>query len=276
MATPPPDDRPPAPGTVRSHFDPAHPHVLVVTLDHPPVNAMTPDMYRQVYEIFEGLRERAEVRAVVLTGAGEKAFTAGGDVRAFAVRTPEMVADRSYRSRRAYEAVRLSPVPVVCAVDGAAFGAGFILATVSDFILATDRTRFALPEIDVGALGGARHAARVLPEHVMRQLILTGERVDAAFLARFGVIREIVAPEALLQAALALAGRLAAKSPVLMRMRKESLNLVQPLPFAEGYRVEQLYSQLAAAHPDAREAARAVAERRAPLWQDDREPDADA
>lgn len=259
-------------GTVQAVFDKEHPHILLVTIDRAPVNAMSLDTYRMLGELFEGLVDRPEVHCVILTGAGERAFVAGADVKALSQRTPASTAARGRGSRRIYEAIYEAPVPVIAAVNGPALGAGFIIASVCDFIIASERATFALPEIDVGALGGSRHIARVLPEKIMRRLVLTGDRVDGNFLHRHGVVHQVVPHEQLIESSLTLAARLAAKSRTLMRMRKTSLNLVEEMPVREGYRVEQLYTSLASHVSDATEGARAVAEKRAPEWADEKGP----
>jgi len=253
-------------GQVRSEIPPDHPHILVVTVDRPPVNAMSLDTYRQLWETFEGLRNRPEVHCAILTGAGEKAFIAGSDVKVLAERTPDITAARGYASRRTYEAIRQAAVPVIAAVNKAALGAGFIMASVCDFIIASERAVFGLPEINVGALGGARHILRIVPEKVMRALVLTGDRVDGNFLQSLGAVYRVVGHEKLMATAFELADSLSKKSPALLRMRKEGMNLAEELPVSEGYRVEQLYTALAGSLPDAKEAARAVVEKRDPIW----------
>lgn len=254
-------------GIVHQTTSPEHPGVLLVTIDRPPVNALSVDVYRQLYELFEGLEHRPEVRAVILTGAGERAFIAGADTKALSQRTPEMARARLYGSKRTYKAVYEAAVPVVAAVNGPAMGAGFIIAAQCNIIVASEKARFALPEINVGVLGGSVHISRVLPRKVTEYLALTGARVDAAYLERFGVVHRTVAPEALLDAAYEIADDLAAKSPTLMRLRKESLRLTAEMPMTEGYRVEQLFTTIGNSSPDAVEAARAVVERRPPNWQ---------
>jgi enoyl-CoA hydratase len=270
-------------GTVHEQMSATHKHVLVVTIDRAPINSMVMPMYQRVYEIFEGLRERPEVRCAIITGANpdvidgvglkpggkNRPFIGGADTRGLASRTSDSVGERSYVSRRAYEAVRLSPVPTIAAVNGAALGAGFVIATSCDFIIASDRARFAIPEIDVGAMGGSRHARRILPDMIMRYLTMTAERVDGEFMKQHGAALEVTRPEGLMEAAFKLADKLAAKSPKLMRLRKESMGVVAELPFAAGYRVEQFYTALAVGMKDGQEASAAVAERRAPRWEDD-------
>ena len=253
-------------GLARTEIRPEHPNVLLVTVDRPPVNAMSVDTYRQLWETFESLRERPEIHVAILTGAGDKAFIAGSDVKVLAERTPEITAARGYGSRRTYDAIRNCAVPTIAAVNKAALGAGFIMASVCDFIVSSEKAKFGLPEINVGALGGARHIMRVVPEKVMRAMVMTGDRFDAHYLERLGVIYRVVEHDKLMDAAFELADSLAAKSPRLMRMRKEGMNLAEELPVNEGYRVEQLFTALAGNHPDAKEAARAVAEKRKPVW----------
>ena len=253
-------------GQVRAELLSDHPGVLLVTIDRPPVNAMTVELYEQLIETFNGVEKRDEVSCVVFTGAGERAFVAGAELKALAERTPESAAARFYRTRRAYEAIRSCAVPVIGAINGAALGAGFIMVSVCNIIIASDHAAFGLPEINVGGLGGSVHLGKVLPKHVVQYMALTGERVDGHYLERLGMVHKVVPRETLLDEALAMADQIAAKSPALMRIRKESLLFTEEMEVREGYRVEQLFSVVGNQHPDANEAARAVREKRTPNW----------
>ena len=253
-------------GGVTATMDEAGSGILLVTIDNPPVNAMSIPAYQALTSLFEGLEARSEVRCAILTGAGERAFIAGADVRALSTRTTESSLQRLAASRRAYMSIRQAAVPVIAAVNGPALGAGMVIASVCDMIVASERAVFALPEIDVGALGGGRHLQRILPEKITREMALTGRRMDAHTMERHGAVNAVVPHAALMAKAREVAATLAAKSPRLLRLRKDALNLAEELPVADGYRVEQLFTTVAASIPDAQEAARAVAERRPPRW----------
>src|SRR5215510_3457416 len=123
-------------GIVRAEFVDGHPHVLLVTVERPPVNAMSVDTYMQIAEIFTSIADRADVHCAVFTGAGHRAFIAGSDVKVLSQKTPEIAAARLRGSRTAYEAIRRCAVPIVAAVNAAALGSGFIMASLCNIIVA--------------------------------------------------------------------------------------------------------------------------------------------
>lgn len=253
-------------GAVTIAEAPGHPGVLVVTIDRAPVNALSLAQFHRLRDVFSTVeRTHPEARAIVLTGAG-RMFSAGADVKELSERTTQSQFDRSVVSRGTFDAIRRCPIPVIAAVNGPAIGAGVVVASCADIILASQAATFSLPEILVGVMGGTRHMARLVPDKVVRLLALTGRKVDAGYLERFGGIHEVLAPDALLPAAIALAGEIAGNSPMAVRLMKEAINLTEDMPLDEGYRVEQLFTTLASSMPDSREAALAFLEKRKPIW----------
>jgi len=243
-----------------------HPGVLLVAIDRPPVNALSLTQFRRLGALFSSIGEtHPDANCVVLTGSGPT-FSAGADVKELAERTTEGQIVRSVISRGAFDAIRRCPVPVICAVNGPAIGAGVVIASCSDIIIASDTATFSLPEILVGVMGGTRHMARLVPDKIVRYLALTGRKVDVRYLERFGGVHQITAPEDLLPAALALADDIAKNSPSATRLMKEAINLTEDMPLNEGYRVEQLFTTLASSLPDSKEAALAFVEKRKPSW----------
>ncbi len=241
-------------------------HVLVVHIDRPPVNALSLELMRSLRDLFANLMEtHPRARCVVLTGVG-KNFSAGADVKELSERTTEIQMARSIVSRGLFDTVRRCPIPVVAAVNGAAIGAGVVVASCCDLVVASEAATFALPEVLVGVMGGARHMARLVPDKMVRYLALTGRRVDARTLWRFGGIHEITQPDQLMPYVLALAEDIAKNSPTAVALMKEAINLTEDMPITEGYRVEQLFTTLASSMPDSKEAAKAFLEKRAPVW----------
>ncbi|QHE84507.1 enoyl-CoA hydratase-related protein [Hydrogenophaga sp. BPS33] len=246
--------------------DTVDPHVMVVTIDRPPVNPLTLAMFERMTELFAGLHKLPDVRAVVLTGAGIRVFCAGADVKELGEKTLEISMQRSAVTRATFEAIRKSPVPVIAAVNGSAIGAGLVLAACCDVVMAAQGTKFALPEVTVGTMGGARHAATLLPEKMVRFMVLTGEHMMAEDLHRIGSVHMVLPHDELMPQALAMARRMASKAPTVMRLARESITLAFEMPVYEGYRLEQLFTGLAAGLPESREAALAWAEKRKPSW----------
>jgi enoyl-CoA hydratase len=240
--------------------------IALVTVDFPPVNALTFAAYDQITEIFSQLSQDTSTSVVILTGAGERAFVAGHDVREFVGLTPDLADTELLRVRRAFDAVQDCAAPVIAAVNGAAVGAGLALASLCDIRVASSRAVFALPEIDVGVLGSGSHLMRIAPHGLTRLMVLTGRRLSAADAWRAGIIEELVEPDELLDAAWRLAHELAAKSPLALRLAKQSLDRVAELSVRDGYEYECSLTSAIRHDHNAAEAARSFVEKRSPQF----------
>src|ERR1700744_4994710 len=152
--------------------------VATVTLDRPPVNAITLAHYQQLGDIFGELGATLDVNCVVLTAAGTRAFCAGLDLHEFRDAKVEDDSRRAEIVRATFAAIRGCRVPVIAAVNGAARGAGTALATVSDIRIASDRASFGMPEIDIGRCGGGAHLGRLIGQGALRRMFFTGQPVD--------------------------------------------------------------------------------------------------
>lgn len=242
-----------------------HPGVLLVTIDRPPVNALSLALFKGLRDLFQGVGAIEGVRCVVLTAAG-RMFSAGADVKELSERTTEGQLARSVISRGCFDAIRRCDVPVIAAVNGAALGAGLVVASSCDLLIASEDAVFSLPEINVGVMGGTRHTARLLPDKLVRYLALTGRKIDARTLQSYGGVNEVVTRENLMTAAFDIADEIARKSPAAIRLMKESINLTEDMPVTEGYRVEQLFTTLASSMEESKEASAAFLEKRDPRW----------
>lgn len=243
-----------------------NPHVLVVTINRPPANPLSLAMFDELTHIFRDIHGRKEVRAVVLTGSGERIFCAGADVKEINKRTVESSFDRSVIYRACFDAVYRCPVPVIGAINGSALGAGMVLAACCDFVLAAENARFGVPEINVGTLGGTRHAGSMIPERMMRYMALTGETLGADDLHRVGSVLKVLPSAKVLPEALNIADGIAKKAPKMMRMMREAISLSSEMPVYEGYRIEQLFTNVAVDLPESREASSAFLEKRDPKF----------
>jgi enoyl-CoA hydratase len=248
-------------------------HIATVRLDRPPVNAITIATMSELKAAFDGLNEDREVRAAIFTAAGTRAFMAGVDLRAFddderarMEGPPSRVVDRGSLARAAMRSIHECAVPVIAAVNGPAIGAGVAFAAVCDVIVAADTATFGTTEINVGLLGASSHLSLLVGRHVARELFFTGELITAAELQRLGAIRHVVPASELLDRAGEIARNLAAKSPIALRLAKESMNRVEFLPLWEAYRIEQDYTGRLLAFEDSGEARRAQLEHRDPEW----------
>ena len=242
-------------------------HIATLTLDSPPVNALTRTLNDELTAALDRLSETDDVRVVVLTGAG-KVFCAGADLkgRAENIKGPGDLMAHSRRTRECFHAIRECAKPVICALNGAALGSGLAMAASSDILIASEKASLGLPEVDVGLLGGCRHAMRLFGHSRLRRMALTGWRADGAELYRLGVVEACVAPDELMPAAMALAATVASKSPVSTRMGKHALNTIEDMSLRDGYRYEQDMTAIIARTEDAQEAQLAFREKRAPVF----------
>jgi enoyl-CoA hydratase len=249
--------------------------VCIVTMDRPPVHALDRVMASELAEVFGDISDRRDLNAVVLTASGDRAFCAGVDLddsrrrydpdkRAAGAARDQLDPGRVMRAT--FWAVRDCAVPVVAAVNGPAIGAGLCLASVADVIVASDNAHFGLTEVDVGALGGASFAQRLVGTHKARRMYFSGELVSAEELYRLGAVEAVVPRDRLMDEALGLATTFASKSPIGLRLAKTAFNRVEYLGLEEGYRLEQDYTEKLRTYEDAGEAGASRRERRPPLW----------
>jgi enoyl-CoA hydratase len=237
---------------------------MVVTIDRPPVNAVTLDTFIAIKEIFSNIADDGVVRCVILTGAGSRAFIGGADVKSFLTRMPGNSLQRSRISRAAFNSIRECVVPVIGAINGPALGAGLVIAAVCDVLVASTKACFGLPEINVGILGGAKHLSLLVSEKQLRWMALSGKNLSATELLAFGGLVRVLEPDDLMPVALEMAKELASKSPPGLRLQKECLNIIEGMDLYDGYHVEQLGSAIAVGFPESKEAAAAFLEKRTP------------
>jgi enoyl-CoA hydratase len=243
-------------------FDP----IAVVTLDSPPVNAVSEAMFEEIRELFTYFDELLpETKAVVLAGGGRH-FCAGNDLDEFATLDQTNAPGRLKLVREAFTAVYDCPVPLIAAIQGMAAGSGVAIAASCDIVVCGESARLATPEVSVGMLGGARHLRRLVPEQVMRAMYFTSAAVPASRLADYGGIHEVVPDDQLLDTALALARQITVHSRAALRSAKQSLNAAESMNLKAGYESEQRYITQLAGHPDSLEARRAVLDRRPPRF----------
>ena len=238
-------------------------HIATLTLNSPPVNALTRTLNDELTHALDQLSEMDEVRVVLLTGAG-KVFCAGADLkgRAENIKGPGDLVAHSRRTRECFHAIRECAKPVICAINGAALGSGLAIVASADILLCSDKASVGLPEVDVGLLGGCRHAMRLFSHSRLRRMMLTGYRVSGAELYRLGIVEACTTPEELLPAARELAATIASKSPVSTRMGKHTLNVIEDMSLRDGYRYEQDMTAIIGKTDDAKEAQLAFKEKR--------------
>lgn len=245
--------------------------VLEVTLDRPKANAIGYATSRRLGEVFLGFRDDPGLRVAIVTGGGERFFSAGWDLK-------EAAAEEGYDPDfgvGGFGGLQELPdmnKPVVAAVNGMALGGGFELALCADIIVAAEGARFALPEIRAGTLADAAtlRLPRRIPHHVAMEMLLTGRWMEAEEARRWGLVNEIVGRERLMERAREIAGTLAEGPPLVFAAIKETVRNAAGMGFHEAIRmlnekrlptVKALYES-----EDMKEGARAFSEKRDPVW----------
>ncbi len=242
--------------------------VLLVTLDRPEVsNAFNTGAARELCELFEPFRAEQPYRCVVITGAGDKAFCAGADLK-----ERNSLDDEQWRSQhqvfeRMFRVVRDCPVPVIAAVNGAAYAGGLELVLHCDFAYASRTATFALTEVSLGIMpggGGTQTLPRVVGERRAKELILAARPFSAEEAHAWGLVNKLCEPGKLLQEALGAAERIASLAPLAVRQAKHAIRqgLQMDLPSAMRLEVEA-YNRLVGTE-DRREGLRAFNEKRKP------------
>jgi enoyl-CoA hydratase len=247
-----------------------HGAVATVTLDRSrALNALDAATLRELARAIRDVRRDGEVRALVVGGAGEKAFSAGADIGAMAKMSG---ADGHAYSRLGHEVLaRLEglPIPVVAAVNGVALGGGLELALACDLIIASERARFGQPEINLGLIpgfGGSQRLVRRIGQTRARELIYLGHALSAEEALRVGLVNRVVPPERVAEEAARVAAELAAKPPVALAQAKRATAVAADADLETGCRYEVEAFAVTFASEDRVEGLTAFLEKRPPIW----------
>lgn len=247
------------------------PGIVLLTLDRPEVrNALNTRMGEELRSIFLPLKfAPGDLRCIVITGAGDKAFCSGGDLK-----QRRGMSDEDWRLQHAifeeaYYAVIDCSVPIIAAVNGAAYAGGMELALCCDFIYAANTARFALTEVTIGIMpggGGTQTLPRTVGERRAKELILTGEPFSAEEAHAWGMVNRVTPPEQLLPSALNTARRIAANAPISVRQAKKSIHYGLQTDLQTGLIFEvQAYEKMISTE-DRREGILAFNEKRRPVF----------
>lgn len=246
--------------------------ILVVTLDRPDAaNATNTIMGRELLDLFEGFSVSPDAaRCIILTGRGEKAFCAGGDLKERCGMTDRDWQKQHLVFERLIRAMLACPLPIIAAVNGAAYAGGCEIAAAADFIYAAPHARFALTEVTLGIIpgaGGTQNLARAIGERRAKEIILTGSPFSAEEGHAWGLVNRIVASEDLLDVAKATAGRIAANGPIAVRQAKQSIARGMQMSIWDGLAFEiEAYNRCVPTE-DRREGVAAFNEKRRPRFQ---------
>lgn len=251
----------PADGRILVEIDGA---VATLTLDRPrKLNALDPAMLEELERLTDVVDSDGNIRVVIVTGAGGRAFCVGADINAWAALEPlDMWRSWVRDGHRAFQRLASLRQPTIAAINGFAFGGGLELALATDLRIAAETATFAAPEVKIGTLPGWAGTRR-LPEAIgaarAKQMIFSGETIDAATAERWGLVNEIVPDSELMARARALAAAIAANAPVAVQLAKASLD-------GDPAALEAFAAALAAGTADGREGVASFRERRPPRF----------
>ncbi len=247
------------------------PHVLLVTLNRPEAaNAFNTQMARDIVELFEDLAlDPGDTRCAIVTGAGEGAFCAGGDLKERKGMSDEAWGKQHLVFERMLRAVLDCPVPIVGAINGAAYAGGCEIACAMDFLYAADTARFAQTETQIGIIpgaGGTQTLARAIGERRAKELILAAKPFSAEEARQWGLVNAVFPKDRLLDEALTIAERIAGNAPIAVRQAKQAIHRGLQMSLADGLAFEiEAYNRTVPTE-DRREGVRAFNEKRKPRW----------
>jgi len=239
----------------------------LVTVNRPDKrNALNDQVRTDIKAAIRRAAADAAVRAVILTGAGDKAFIAGADIAEFEGKTP-VQQWRDMSNDPVYDVPEECPKPVIAAVNGFCLGGGMELALACDIRIASGNAKFGQPEVNLGIIpggGGTQRLPRAIGVAAALRLILTGEMIEAAEAHRLGIVSEVCAAAELMPRALAIAELIASKSPVAVASAKQATRAALSLPLDEGLRLERSLFAMCFASQDKIEGVKAFLEKRTP------------
>jgi enoyl-CoA hydratase/carnithine racemase len=242
--------------------------VAVVTVNRPAVlNALNAPTLDDLRRAALDLKHDADIRVVILTGAGEKSFVAGADINELAVQTPTSGREHALRGQHVFDLIENMGKPVIAAINGFALGGGCELAMACTIRIAADTAKLGQPEINLGIIpgyAGSQRLSRLVGKGKAMELILTGAQMSAAEAERIGLVNRVVPAADLMTEARRLAAVLAKNAPIAMRYIINAINKGLEMPFAEACVFEATLFGLVASTEDMREGTRAFLEKRKP------------
>ncbi len=243
--------------------------VTTITIDRPPVNAMSAKVVAALEEALAALAIDASTRVALLRGAGDRGFSAGADISEFPALFAPRSGARGEGIQRLADHIDAFPKPIIAAIHGFCLGGGLEIALACDFRIAAADARIGLPEIRLGILpggGGTQRLPRFVGPGRARLIIFSGEPISGRRAYEWGLVEEVVEAAEVFDAARALARTLAARSPHALAVLKALARETRDVPLGEGLRTEWAALARCLAHPDGREGVTAFLEKREPRW----------
>jgi enoyl-CoA hydratase len=245
--------------------------VAIVTFNRPKVlNALNAQTLTELAGAVTSFKDDDAVRAIVITGAGDKSFVAGADINELAVLSPVAGKEHARRGQQIFDAIEQLGKPVIAAINGFALGGGCELAMACTLRIAADTARFGQPEINLGLIpgyAGSQRLPRLVGKGVALEILLTGDMINAQRAYEIGLVNRVVPAAELMTEAKKLAQTLAAKAPIAVRYILDAVHQGLDTPFAQGEYLETSLFGTIASSDDMREGTRAFLEKRKAAWQ---------
>ena len=242
--------------------------IAIITFNRPEIlNALNNKLLKELSHALDKIAENEDIRALILTGAGEKSFVAGADIKeiaAFDALDAKAFAQTGQSTINKFEKL---PVPVIAAVNGFALGGGCEIALACDFIYASENAMFGLPEINLGlipGLGGTQRLPRLIGKNMAKEMIFTGKMLSSVEAMEIGIVNRVFPQESLMEETFKVAGIIASKGKVSLRAAKHAINNGMNVDLTTGCSIEIDAFALCFTSPDAKEGASAFLEKRTP------------
>jgi enoyl-CoA hydratase len=243
--------------------------VALITIQRPEVrNALDLQTVNELHEVIREVSQDSEIGAAILTGAGEKVFVSGADIRDIRSRN-KLDALRGINSRL-FKAIEDCEKPVIAAVNGFALGGGFEIALSADIRVASENAKFGLPEVSLGILpgaGGLYRLTRIAGIGTAKELVLTGDIIDASRAFQLGLVSKVVAPQDLISTAMQYAEKILSRGPLAVRLAKRSLNLATQISTEAAMALDEYAQGILFESEDKMEGTTAFLEKRPPKFQ---------
>jgi len=243
-------------------------NIATITFNRPEIlNALNEESLKEFSNALDEIHANQDIRVLILTGAGEKSFIAGADIKQFLTFTPLKAKSFSEMGLSLMNKLQELPIPVIAAVNGFALGGGCEVAIACDFIYASENAMFGLPEITLGIIpgfGGTQRLPRLVGENMAKELIFTGKMIPAAEAKNIGLANKVCSQEQLMDEAVKTAKTIASRGKVSVRAAKQAITNGMNVDLTTGCRMEIDAFALCFTSPDAKEGASAFLEKRAP------------